>query len=57
MLGDVSVRVSGDGKRERGASRPWGNEKMVDAILDATINCKIGPDFVNHFADFTPITR
>lgn len=56
MLGDVSVRVSSDGKRKRGASRARGNEKMVDSILDATINYKIGPDFVNHFADFTSIT-
>lgn len=55
MLGDASARMSSDGKRKRGASRSRCNEKMVDAILDATINNEIGPDFVNHFADFTSI--
>jgi hypothetical protein len=47
--------MSCDGERQWSASRTWGNEKMIDAILNATFSYEIGPDFVNHFVSFTLI--
>ncbi len=45
--------MSCNGERQWRASRTGGEEKMVNTILDATINDEIGPDFVNHFVDFS----